>query len=188
MIKFKTVLVCLMVLVLFWDCKKSPTTPEQPKPRAIIEVNVKDESKLTFYWEDWRKAWVANFTVVVSEHNGVGGTVTICQLIFEKDGQVVQTSTYSGGNFPAYGTCEIDKEVELINQCLKSKLNTLIIIYGKNNNDLTVITKFNQLKSLGFSNVYMYLGGLFEWLLLQDVYGNENFPTTTSEIDILKYK
>jgi hypothetical protein len=87
-----------------------------------------------------------------------------------------------------YGTCEIDKEVELINQCLKSKLNALIIIYGKNNNDLTVITKFNQLKSLGFSNVYMYLGGLFEWLLLQDVYGHDNFPTTTSEIDILKYK
>ena len=42
--------------------------------------------------------------------------------------------------------------------------------------------------SLGFINVYMYSGGLFEWLLLQDIYGDEEFPTTKKDIDILKYK
>ena len=36
--------------------------------------------------------------------------------------------------------------------------------------------------------VYIYQGGLFEWLLLQDIYGADEFPTTASEIDILKYK
>ena len=29
---------------------------------------------------------------------------------------------------------------------------------------------------------------MFEWLLLQDIYGTELFPTTTKEVDLLKYK
>ena len=32
------------------------------------------------------------------------------------------------------------------------------------------------------------MGGLFEWLLLQDIYGNDYFKTTTIENDFLKYK
>ena len=63
-----------------------------------------------------------------------------------------------------------------------------IIIYGKNSNDDALYRKYQQLLLLGFSNVYLYLGGLFEWLLLQDVYGAIDFPTTTQQLDILKYK
>ena len=37
-------------------------------------------------------------------------------------------------------------------------------------------------------NVFIYSGGMFEWLCLQDIYGNELFPTTKKELDILKYK
>ena len=36
--------------------------------------------------------------------------------------------------------------------------------------------------------MYIYSGGLFEWLLLQDVYGKDEFPTMGCELDILKYK
>ena len=57
-----------------------------------------------------------------------------------------------------------------------------------NNNDESVIKKYKQLVSLGFENTYIYLGGMFEWLLLQDIYGNDNFPTTSRELDIMKYK
>jgi hypothetical protein len=32
------------------------------------------------------------------------------------------------------------------------------------------------------------MGGLFEWLMLQDIYGSDEFPTTKKELDILKYK
>ena len=39
-----------------------------------------------------------------------------------------------------------------------------------------------------FKNVYIYKGGLFEWLLLQDIYGKDLFPTTTEILDILRYK
>lgn len=86
------------------------------------------------------------------------------------------------------GTINISKEVEFLNECLKTKKDIEIIIYGKNSSDKTVLTKYNQLNSLGFTNVGIYIGGMFEWLLLQDIYGNENFPTTIKELDILKYK
>jgi hypothetical protein len=36
--------------------------------------------------------------------------------------------------------------------------------------------------------VFVYTGGLFEWLLLQDIYGKDEFPTTSDELDILKYR
>jgi hypothetical protein len=32
------------------------------------------------------------------------------------------------------------------------------------------------------------MGGLFEWLMLQDIYGYDEFPTTKKELDFLKYK
>jgi hypothetical protein len=66
--------------------------------------------------------------------------------------------------------------------------NVKIIIYGKNSCDPNIEKKYNQLKKLGFSNVYIYYGGLFEWLLLQDIYGLLEFPTTMNVLDILKYK
>ena len=66
--------------------------------------------------------------------------------------------------------------------------NINIIIYGENCCDSKVINKYNQLYKLGFKNLYVYIGGLFEWLLLQDIYGDDEFPTTTKILDILKYK
>jgi nitrogenase molybdenum-iron protein alpha/beta subunit len=86
------------------------------------------------------------------------------------------------------GTTNIKDEVTILNQYLKNKKDALIVIYGKNSNDNTVLSKYDQLIGLGFNNVAIYLGGIFEWLLLQDIYGYDNFPTTSKEIDILKYK
>jgi len=86
------------------------------------------------------------------------------------------------------GTIGIENEVKILNDHLRNQKNKSVIIYGKNNNDESVITKHKQLTGLGFINVHVYIGGLFEWLLLQEVYGEENFPTTTLELDILKYK
>ena len=86
-------------------------------------------------------------------------------------------------------TINANQEVEIINKYLKNgNKNIKIILYGKNCNDEKIYTKYNQLKSLGFYNVFIYAGGLFEWLMLQDIYGDNEFPTTKKEIDILKYK
>ena len=79
-------------------------------------------------------------------------------------------------------------EESLINKFLKENKNVRIIIYGKNCNDDTVQKKYQQLLSLGFYNIYVYNGGLFEWLMLQDIYGKELFPTTKKELDLLKFK
>ena len=54
--------------------------------------------------------------------------------------------------------------------------------------DASTTKKYEQLISLGLKNVYVYGGGLFEWLLLQDIYGDESFPTTSKDLDILKYR
>ena len=94
----------------------------------------------------------------------------------------------SNDNCVIKNTINIKDETELLNKYLSNDINKKIIIYGMNSNDNTIIKKYNQLISLGFKNVYLYTGGLFEWLLLQEIYGKNEFETNVYEIDILKYK
>ena len=63
-----------------------------------------------------------------------------------------------------------------------------IIIYGKNANDENAEKKAKQIMGFGFQHVLLYSGGMFEWMLLQDIYGESNFPTTRHVLDILKFK
>ena len=85
-------------------------------------------------------------------------------------------------------TVDVKNEVNVINECLKSNKHVHIIVYGKHCCDENVEKKQKQLVSLGFHNVFVYKGGMFEWLLLQDIYGRDEFQTTTDELDILKFK
>jgi hypothetical protein len=85
-------------------------------------------------------------------------------------------------------TVSINQEEILINKYLQLGRNIRIIVYGKNSNDEKIYKKYQQLLSLGFYNVFIYMGGLFEWLLLQDIYGTDEFPTTSKQLDVLKYK
>lgn len=85
-------------------------------------------------------------------------------------------------------TINILEEEITINKHLSVCKSIYIIVYGKNSNDEKIYKKYEQLLSLGFYNVFIYMGGLFEWLLLQDVYGVDEFPTTSKQLDVLKYK
>lgn len=85
-------------------------------------------------------------------------------------------------------TLSPSRETEEITRLLREDKNINIVIYGENSIDSKVIEKYNQLYKLGFVNLYVYIGGLFEWLLLQDIYGDDEFPTTSKLVDILKYK
>lgn len=86
-------------------------------------------------------------------------------------------------------TININEEENIINEHINNYNKDInIIVYGKNSNDIKIYDKYTQLIQLGFTNVSIYIGGLFEWMLLQDIYGFENFPTTKSELDILKFK
>ena len=86
-----------------------------------------------------------------------------------------------------YQTINAENEIDIINKCLIENKDVNIIIYGESSQDDSVFRKYTQLRSLGFYNVFIYSGGLFEWLLLQDIYGDDLFPTTTKTIDHLKY-
>ena len=86
------------------------------------------------------------------------------------------------------GTVTVEQELMLINRYLKENKNVRIILYGKNCNDETVQKKYQQLYALGFINVYVYQGGLFEWLMLQDIYGKDFFQTTSVQPDLLRFK
>jgi hypothetical protein len=85
-------------------------------------------------------------------------------------------------------TIQVNQEEIILNKKIQSSsVVEKIIVYGKNCNDPTIYEKYNQCQSLGFE-VFIYTGGIFEWLLLQDIYGDEEFPTTGNELDLLKYK
>ena len=86
-------------------------------------------------------------------------------------------------------TLNVDEEITVFNDILKNgENNKNIVIYGENSCDNSVLKKYNQLLQLGFNQIYVYVGGLFEWLLLQDIYGKDIFLTSNYESDIIKYK
>ena len=86
------------------------------------------------------------------------------------------------------GTTKIVDEETLINKLVSQNIGCRIIIYGLNSNDESIYKKYNQLLQMGFTHIAIYIGGMFEWLCLQDIYGEDTFPTSKKELDILKFK
>ena len=88
------------------------------------------------------------------------------------------------------GTLGVAEEEVLINEYLSKYVENskTIILYGRNSSDDTPRKKKTQLLSLGISDVHVYSGGMFEWVLLQDIYGVEEFPTTGAVTDILAFR
>lgn len=85
-------------------------------------------------------------------------------------------------------TVDIRYEEQIVNSMFHQNRNIMIIVYGKNSNDITILHKYEQLVKLGFTNVHIYTGGIFEWMLLYEIYGKELFKITRYEIDILRYR
>ena len=101
---------------------------------------------------------------------------------------IINTMSPSDQKCLIINTTLAEEEEPLINKYLKENRNIRIIVYGKNCNDESAQKKYQQLLSLGFYNIFVYTGGMFEWLLMQDIYGKDLFPTTKKEVDLLKYK
>ena len=108
------------------------------------------------------------------------------QELQQKKGEFVLINTLplSKQNYLIHGTLPGLQESERINEYMYKNKRIEIIIYGLDYQDLSVYKKFAQLKSLGFVNVFIYIGGLFEWALLQEVYGT-NFKTFGSIVEPL---
>ena len=127
----------------------------------------------------------------------MGNTPSIKKIGFEdiqyiqknnKCGILINTFKINDQKCIISGTISPNNEEKVINDMLNSNPQQTIIIYGRNNLDDTIYKKYQELVSLGFKNVYAYPGGIFEWMCLQDIYGFDEFKTTTNEIDILKFK
>ena len=103
---------------------------------------------------------------------------------------LINTLLIEEQNILIKNTIPSNGEENIINESLLLYEPKIIILYGKNCLDSTMETKYNQLIQLGYlrNNLYIYYGGLFEWCLLQDVYGDSNFPTTNQVVDFFKYR
>jgi hypothetical protein len=108
-------------------------------------------------------------------------------IIQNKDYIIINTLSPDLQNCLIINTLNASQEVSIINNLIKTNKERIIIIYGKNCIDESLIKKYTQLLNLGFKNINVYIGGLFEWLTLQDIYGSDLFPTTNIEKDFLKY-
>ena len=88
------------------------------------------------------------------------------------------------------GTLSVEEEETFMNEYLSKYVENqkTIVLYGRNSCDDSPRKKRAQLLSLGISDVYIYAGGLFEWVLLQDIYGVSEFPTTAVVTDLLAYR
>ena len=115
------------------------------------------------------------------------GFLDMQEIIKNKNYYIINTLSLHNQDCVIKNTINPSDEVKIINNFIKIDKNISIVLYGINCLDESVVKKYNQLLSLGFKNIYIYIGGLFEWLMLQDIYGIEQFPTTSSVSDILKY-
>ena len=103
---------------------------------------------------------------------------------------IINTLSASDQQCLIKNTIPYDSEEKLVNSLLDNYgyKNKSFIIYGKNCSDDSPDKKRTQLVNLGITNVFVYCGGLFEWVLLQDIYGASEFPTNSKILDILRYK
>jgi hypothetical protein len=99
------------------------------------------------------------------------------QTLIGTDILLLNTLSQENQSYLIYGTLCASKETDQMNFYLKTNRSIEIILYGKDHLDRTMIEKYNQLKQLGFTRIRIYFGGLFEWALLQDIYGTDLFKT-----------
>ena len=106
-------------------------------------------------------------------------------LLLEKSGVLISVFAEDDQNLLIAGTVPCAKEVEAVESAIAAKRS--IIVYGRNSHDERVFTKYAQIKKLG-GLVKVYLGGLFEWILLNEIYGNDRFPLTAKVVDLYQYR
>ena len=96
----------LIILLIFFACNKTPTSPTlpiPPKPKANVSIAITVDPFLYVYNSIYNYYWSA-FNVILNEHNNVQVNVTMVKLEFKNQGYIIGTNTYSGGILPANGS------------------------------------------------------------------------------------
>jgi hypothetical protein len=83
------------------------------------------------------------------------------------------------------GTVPCSDEVAEVENAIAQR--DTILVYGMNCHDERIFAKYQQIKKLG-GKPKVYVGGLFEWMLLNEIYGNERFPLSTDQFDLYQYR
>jgi hypothetical protein len=111
-------------------------------------------------------------------------------ILRQSDYYIINTLVTTEQDCLIQNTLSSEREETAINELINNYdfYSKKIIVYGKNACDESAEKKAKQLMGLGFQEVSVYSGGLFEWLLLQDIYGSGEFPTTSRVLDILRYR
>lgn len=118
------------------------------------------------------------------------GFEDIKYAICHKEYLLINTMDSQSQGCLIYGTISLGEEEATLNRFIDESEQGLakIVIYGRNSTDDSVDRKADQLYSLGFREIYIYSGGIFEWLLLQDIYGSGEFPTIGKCRDPIDYR
>lgn len=119
------------------------------------------------------------------------GADDLLYLITEKN-VLINTLIGTEQTLLIQSTVPIEMEEFIINNLLScNKTQKSIIIYGKNHTDVSIYIKYKQLIKLGFRQhlLYIYTGGLYEWILLHNCDNNKyTFNCLHNEIDLQKHK
>lgn len=131
----------------------------------------------------YNKISFENIVSVIKNFENDGGDSTQPPIL------IINTLPIHEQSYLIQYTIACDVEEDIINESLQTCKNK-IIIYGKNNMDKTMERKYSQLLTLGYleRNICIYYGGLFEWSLLRDIYGEDTFKTVGKSTDPLEYK
>ena len=118
------------------------------------------------------------------------GFEDIKYAVCHKEYLVINTMDSQSQGCLIYGTVSLGEEEAILNRFIEEsdQGSAKIVIYGRNSTDISVDQKAEQLSCLGFREVYIYSGGIFEWLLLQDIYGSIEFPTIGKCRDPIDYR
>jgi hypothetical protein len=90
---------------------------------------------------------------------------------------IISTTITERGSPYIAGTVSRFAELITIDSLKRSnRFDVPILVYGHNMFDTTVKTQSTILMNNGFTKVFVYVGGMFEWMLLHKLYGNTAFP------------
>ena len=80
----------IVLLVLSFNLCKSPQSPEEILPRAILEISMQYEP-VVFVYDYWYRQWCLKNCVILIETNGVGGNINFFKAEMMYQGAVWET-------------------------------------------------------------------------------------------------
>lgn len=167
------------------DNNKTNQKMQQGKEKQRVRVK-QARPRIVKRMETWLLEWFGSKEVVK-----VIGFEDMLSLLRSN---VVLLNTMARGDQACLirGTLHADDEESAMNAMLTSTdplvTDRWVVVYGRHTLDPKPMEKARTLRLMGLSRLLVYRGGLFEWLLLQEVFGQDQFPTQGACPDLLAYR